>query len=119
MRAVRNGNVPCVSREGPSTRTLVRVFATFAGLSAFLYLLTAKLKRQAAALPHRLTEAATTLSSITVGVFSTFVQLITVLTIAFFLLLDGDRALVWALDLLPPERAERTRGLAERIYAAI
>jgi predicted PurR-regulated permease PerM len=80
------------------------------------YGITEKLKQQAAALPGKLANAATTLSSITVGVFSALVQLVTVLTIAFFLLLDGRRYVDWCLAQLAPERAERTRALAERIY---
>jgi predicted PurR-regulated permease PerM len=83
------------------------------------YGITVKLKEQAAALPSRLADAATTLSSITVGVFSALVQLVTVLTIAFFLLLDGRRYVDWCLSQLAPDRAERTRTLAERIYGNV
>jgi predicted PurR-regulated permease PerM len=83
------------------------------------YHISARLKSQAAALPARLGSAATTLSNITVGVFSTITQLITVLTIGFFFLLDGQRLLGGAFDLLPAERAEPSRRLAERIYRAV
>jgi predicted PurR-regulated permease PerM len=83
------------------------------------YHITRKLQKQLEALPAKLGQAATTLSDITVGVFSTIVQLITVLTIAFFLLLDGRRLLDWCFDLLPPEPAARWRVLAGRIYRTV
>ncbi|MEA2428789.1 MAG: hypothetical protein QOF37_2417 [Thermoleophilaceae bacterium] len=83
------------------------------------YGITEKVKAQVASLPQRLGEAATTLSDITVGVFSAIVKLITVLTIAFFFLLDGRRFLAWLFGLLPPERADPARVLAERTYRAV
>jgi predicted PurR-regulated permease PerM len=83
------------------------------------YHVTQRLEQQAAQLPAKLGSAASTLSSVTVGVFSTIVQLLTVLTIAFFLLLDGGRYVHWALDLLPPERAERARAVSGRVYRAV
>jgi predicted PurR-regulated permease PerM len=83
------------------------------------YHISNRLKAQAAALPTRLGSAASTLSTITVGVFSTLTQLITVLTITFFFLLDGERLPARAFDLLPPERAEPSRRLAERVYQAV
>ena len=55
------------------------------------YDITKKLEDQASSLPSRLGDAAGALQAVTVGVFSTVIQLVTVLTIAFFLLLDGGR----------------------------
>jgi predicted PurR-regulated permease PerM len=83
------------------------------------YHITAKLTSQVSSLPSKLGSAANTLSTITVGVFSTLTQLITVLTIAFFFLLDGERLVSRGVELLPPERAEPTRRLAESIYRAV
>jgi predicted PurR-regulated permease PerM len=83
------------------------------------YRITQKLSSQVSALPSKLGSAAGTLSNITVGVFSAIVKLITVLTIAFFLLLDGRRFVDWGLDLLPPPRAERMRATADRIYRTV
>jgi predicted PurR-regulated permease PerM len=83
------------------------------------YHVTKKLNQQAAALPGRLSTAASTLSNITVGVFSALAQLITVLTIAFFLLLDGGRWLRQLLELLPQERAEPARKIATEIYRTV
>jgi predicted PurR-regulated permease PerM len=83
------------------------------------YHVTQHLEQQAAQLPAKLGSAAGTLSSVTVGVFSALVQLLTVLTIAFFLLLDGGRYVRWALELLPPEQAERARAVSGRVYRAV
>jgi len=43
-------------------------------------------------------------------------KLITVLAIAFFLLLDGRRIANWCFDRLPPDQAPRAREVAGRIY---
>src|SRR5690349_21761939 len=63
------------------------------------YHITRTLNDQARQLPKRLGEAAGALQSVTVGVFSALVQLVTVLTMTFFLLLDGDRLMAFMLRL--------------------
>jgi predicted PurR-regulated permease PerM len=83
------------------------------------YHVTRRLQEQAALLPAKLGSAASTLSSVTVGVFSAIVQLITVLTIAFFLLLDGGRYVRWGLALLPPPAAGRAGVVAGSVYRAV
>jgi predicted PurR-regulated permease PerM len=83
------------------------------------YHITQKLQQQLTQLPSKLGAAAGTLSTITVGVFSGIVKLITVLTIAFFLLLDGGRFARWLLDQLPSGRAERGAVILDRIYRAV
>jgi predicted PurR-regulated permease PerM len=83
------------------------------------YHVTKKLQAQASALPGQLSTAATTLSNITVGAFSTLAKLITVLTIAFFLLLDGARWLGQVFELLPTERADPARRIATEIYRTV
>jgi len=80
------------------------------------YDLTAKLNEQASSLPSRLGDAVGALQSVTVGVFSAGVQLITVLTMTFFLLLDGRRFVEFAVRSRGPRREERLRPLAEEIY---
>ncbi len=45
-------------------------------------------------------------------------KLITVLAIAFLLLLDGRRIANWCLDRLPPDQAPRAREVCRRIYPA-
>jgi predicted PurR-regulated permease PerM len=82
------------------------------------YDITKKLKEQAAKLPSRLGDAADTLRSVTVGVFSALVQLVTVLTIVFFLLLDGKRISQRIFRLMGPYEL-RTRRVAGDIYRAV
>ncbi len=80
------------------------------------YDLSQKLNQQASQLPSRLGDAAGALQSVTVGVFSAGVQLITVLTMTFFLLLDGRRLVEFIITLFGPERERRLRPLGEEIY---
>ncbi|MDQ6916001.1 MAG: AI-2E family transporter, partial [Actinomycetota bacterium] len=70
-------------------------------------------------LPSRLSSAAGTLKSVTVGVFAAATQLITVLTIAFLLLLDGQRLLEAAFRLMRSDREARYRKVAGDVYRAI
>jgi len=82
------------------------------------YDVTRKLEDQAAGLPSRLGDAAGALQAVTVGVFSTIIQLVTVLTIAFFLLLDGGRIVNFILAQVRPDHEGRLRGVAAEIYSA-
>jgi predicted PurR-regulated permease PerM len=54
-----------------------------------------------------------------VGVFSALFQLVTVLVIAFFLLLDGRRMMEWAFEQLSPEREKRARNVTSSVYQAV
>jgi predicted PurR-regulated permease PerM len=78
-----------------------------------------KLKKQASTLPSKLGDAASTLTSVTVGVFSAIVKLITVLTLTFFLLLEGGGVFNFLLARAPPERRERIRNVAGDAYRAV
>ena len=69
------------------------------------YQITEKLTEQAEELPSQLGDAAGTLRDVTVGVFTRFVQLFSILVITFFLLMDGKRMLEFLYGQLPPERA--------------
>lgn len=80
------------------------------------YDLSKKLTDQASSLPSRLGDAAGALQSVTVGVFSAAVQLITVLTMTFFLLLDGRRFVEFFLRVGGRRSESRLRPLAEDIY---
>ena len=80
------------------------------------YDLSATLNRQATTLPSRLGDAAGALQSVTVGVFSVLVQLVTVLTMAFFLLLDGGRIVEFVLRIRGPQTESRLRRLTQDIY---
>ncbi len=83
------------------------------------YHITQKLKQQAKQLPNKLGEAAGTLRDVTVGVFSRFVQLFSILVIAFFLVKDGNRLLEFFYKQIPEERARRFRKIAGDISDAI
>jgi predicted PurR-regulated permease PerM len=82
------------------------------------YDITKKLEEQASSLPSRLGDAAGALRAVTVGVFSTALQLVTVLTITFFLLLDGGRIVNFLLAQVRPEHQGRLREVAGDIYGA-
>jgi predicted PurR-regulated permease PerM len=83
------------------------------------YHISQKLNQQAKKLPSHLGQAAGALKSITVGVFGAIVQLVTVLTMTFFLLLDGERLAGFLLGLRGPEKEERFRLIASDIYRSI
>jgi predicted PurR-regulated permease PerM len=83
------------------------------------YHVTDKLRQQASKLPAKLSKAAGALRDVTVGVFSALVQLITVLTIAFFLLLDGKRIADFLFGMGKPQTETRVREIAEDIYRAV
>src|SRR5215217_4745840 len=82
------------------------------------YDITRKLQDQAADLPSRLGQAAGALQAVTVGVFSTILQLVTVLTITFFLLLDGGRIVNFIFAQLRAHHRERMQVVAVDIYSA-
>ena len=81
------------------------------------YNISQKLQDQAASLPSRLGDAAGALQSVTVGVFSAVLQLITVLTITFFLLLDGGRIVNFLLAQARPDHQARLREMAADVYS--
>jgi predicted PurR-regulated permease PerM len=83
------------------------------------YQITEKLKSQAEELPSKLGDAAGTLRDVTVGVFSRFVQLFSILVITFFLVKDGSRFLAFFYRQLPEVRAQRFRKIAGDISDAI
>jgi predicted PurR-regulated permease PerM len=83
------------------------------------YHITEKLREQAQQLPTKLGDAAGTLRDVTVGVFTRFVQLFSILVMTFFLVKDGRRLLEFAYRQAPPERARRMRKIAGDISDAI
>jgi predicted PurR-regulated permease PerM len=80
------------------------------------YDITGSINKQAAKLPSQLGTAASTLQSVTVGVFSAIVQLVTVLTMTFFLLLDGHRIMAFLMRLRGPTPSDRLERIAEDVY---
>jgi predicted PurR-regulated permease PerM len=83
------------------------------------YHITEKLQEQAKELPSKLGDAAGTLRDVTVGVFSRFVQLFSILVITFFLVKDGSRLLEFFYRQVPEVRARRFRKIAGDISDAI
>jgi predicted PurR-regulated permease PerM len=83
------------------------------------YHITEKLNKEAKKLPTRLGDAASALTSITVGVFSAIFQLVTVLVLTFFFLLDGKLMVNWALRQLEPARSARVRAVITDVYTAV
>ncbi|HEX8074080.1 MAG TPA: AI-2E family transporter [Thermoleophilaceae bacterium] len=83
------------------------------------YHVTEKLKSSALKLPSKLGSAVGALQDVTVGVFSAVVQLLTVLVMTFFLLLDGRRITEWIFRELGPVRGPRVRRIAEHVYRSV
>jgi len=82
------------------------------------YDITPKLQEEAKKLPDKLGDAAGALQSIAVGVFNAAFQLLTILTMTFFLLLDGRRMAAFLMRRFGRSKNEegRLHGVAERIY---
>jgi len=83
------------------------------------YHITPKLEDEAKKLPSHLTDAVSGLRSVTVGVFSKIIQLVTILVMAFFLLNDGKRILGFLFRELGPVRAARAGRIMEDVYRAV
>jgi predicted PurR-regulated permease PerM len=83
------------------------------------YDITDNVTQQAEDLPSRLGDAAGTLADVTVGVFSRFVQLFSILVITFFLLIEGRRLLAFGYRQLGAERGARAQVVANDISAAV
>jgi predicted PurR-regulated permease PerM len=80
------------------------------------YDVTSKLQDEARKLPAKLGDAAGALQSIASGVVNAAFQLLTILTMTFFLLLDGKRIAGFLVTRFGRHREERLRGVLERIY---
>ena len=80
------------------------------------YDVTSKLQKEAQKLPDKLGDAAGALQSIASGVVNAAFQLLTILTMTFFLLLDGRRIARFLVTRFGRHREERLRSVLERIY---
>ncbi len=80
------------------------------------YDVTPQLQEEAAKLPDKLGDAAAILQSIATGVVNAAFQLLTILTMTFFLLLDGRRIARFLITRFGRHREERLQEVAERIY---
>jgi predicted PurR-regulated permease PerM len=75
-----------------------------------------RLKEGASNLDSRVGDAASVLQSVATTAFNTAFQLLTILTMGFFLLLDGQRIVRFLLRRLGREDEPRLLEVAERIY---
>ena len=82
------------------------------------YDVTSRLQEEAGKLPGKLGDAATALQSIAAGAFNAAFQLLTILTMTFFLLLDGKRMARYVLRRLGGEHEDRLTEVVGRIYRA-
>ncbi|MBW3652811.1 MAG: AI-2E family transporter [Actinobacteria bacterium] len=80
------------------------------------YDITTSLREAAQTLPERIGDAAGALQGIAAGVVNAAFQLLTILTMTFFLLLDGRRIADFLITRFGRHREERLRDIAERIY---
>jgi predicted PurR-regulated permease PerM len=83
------------------------------------YDITTKLRDEAEKLPNRIGDAAGALQSIATGVVNAAFQLLTILTMTFFLLLDGKRIANFLIARFGRHREERLRGIAERTILGV
>ena len=82
------------------------------------YDITKLLSQEASQLPSKLGDAATAAKDVTVGLLNNLVEAIVVLTLSYFLLLDGGRQFTRAVDRLRPAHRPRVRNAGERIAAS-
>jgi predicted PurR-regulated permease PerM len=83
------------------------------------YKITPKLREQAQKLPTHISDAISGLRTVTVGVFGALVQLVTILVMAFFILLDGRQFFGFLVREIGPQRATRLERIGENVYAAV
>jgi predicted PurR-regulated permease PerM len=83
------------------------------------YHITAKLSQEGATLPSHLSSGASTLGSFTVSILEHLIAAITVITLTFFLLLDGRGMVTRGTGRLPEPHRERARRIADRIAEVV
>jgi predicted PurR-regulated permease PerM len=83
------------------------------------YDITSTLSQQAAQLPAKLGDAAGAAKEITVGILNNVIEAVVVLTLAFFLLLDGAAIFARATDRIRAPERERVRRLGRRVAAIV
>lgn len=83
------------------------------------YNITPRLEEEAGKLPGRFGDAASTLQSIVIGVVGAVLAIVTVLVMAFFLLLDGKRVFEWVVREAGPSRGPRLQVVAEDVYRSV
>jgi predicted PurR-regulated permease PerM len=83
------------------------------------YNVTQKLEEEAAKLPGKVGDAAGVLQDIGFGLVNSIFALVTILVLAAFMLGSGRQWVERALELQPPDRAERLRRVFARIAEAV
>ena len=83
------------------------------------YHITAKLSQEGATLPSHLGSGASTLGSLTVSLLEHLLAAITVLTLTFFLLLDGRGMVKRGTARLPEPQRGRARRIASRVAEVV
>jgi predicted PurR-regulated permease PerM len=83
------------------------------------YNLTQTLQDQASTLPSKLGDAAGAVKGITVSVLTHLIAAVTVLTLTFFLLLDGREQARQVVDRLSSDAAARWRRIGTRVAAVV
>lgn len=83
------------------------------------YHITAKLSQEASTLPSHLSSGASTLGSLTVSLLEHVLAAITILTLTFFLLLDGRGMVERGTGRLPDEQRDRARRIANRVATVV
>jgi len=81
--------------------------------------ITQKLSDAAASLPSKVGDAAGEAKTLTVSLLNNLLAAITILVIAFFLLIDGDRQFERATGRVTPTARDRWRRIGDRIYAIV
>jgi predicted PurR-regulated permease PerM len=83
------------------------------------YHITEKLSEQASTLPSRLSGEASTVGSFTVSLLEHLIAAITVLTLTFFLLLEGRGMVERGTARLPDQQRGRARRIADRVAEVV
>jgi predicted PurR-regulated permease PerM len=83
------------------------------------YDITQKLSQEASTLPSHLSSGASTLGSFTVSLLEHLLAAITVITLTFFLLLDGRGMVERGTGRLPAEQRDRARRIANRVAEVV
>jgi predicted PurR-regulated permease PerM len=83
------------------------------------YDITQKLTQEASTLPSHLSSGASTIGSFTVSLLEHLLAAITVITLTFFLLLDGRGMVERGTGRLPGEHRERARRIAGRVAEVV
>jgi predicted PurR-regulated permease PerM len=83
------------------------------------YHITQKLSEEGATLPSHLSSGASTLGSFTVSLLEHLIAAITVLTLTFFLLLDGRGMVQRGTGRLPTLQRDRARRIANRVATVV